>query len=144
MRYDTRYERDKEGYMFDKLIFELSSLGRKGVSVPEEKLCEKSYDIPDELKRKEEIGLPQVTESDVIRHFTHLSKKNFSVDTGFYPLGSCSMKYNPKINEEIARRNEFADLHPYSPVNDQGALRLMYELQGYLSEITGMDKFTLQ
>ncbi len=89
--------------------------------------------------------LPEVSELDVVRHFTRLSQKNFSVDTHFYPLGSCTMKYNPKINEEIAGFPGFTDIHPYQPESTvQGALGLMFKLEQILCELTGMERFTLQ
>ena len=101
--------------------------------------------IPTNLLRKELIGFPQLSEVDVVRHFTRLSQWNYGVDSGFYPLGSCTMKYNPKVNEEVARMKGFAHVHPYTPQETcQGILKLMYELETYLTEITGMDQATLQ
>jgi len=101
--------------------------------------------LPDKLKRKSEPRLPEVYEVDVIRHYTNLSNKNFGVDTGFYPLGSCTMKYNPKINEDMASLEGFAALHPYQNEEQvQGSLGLMYDLGEKLSEITGMAGYTLQ
>ena len=97
--------------------------------------------IPSHLLRKELEGFPQLSEVDVVRHFTRLSQWNYGVDSGFYPLGSCTMKYNPKVNEEIARMRGFSHLHPYTPEDlCSGILRLMYELEGFLAEITGMDR----
>jgi glycine dehydrogenase subunit 2 len=94
---------------------------------------------------REELNLPELSEIDVIRHYTALSQQNFGVDSGFYPLGSCTMKYNPKINEVIASLPVFKNAHPYQPEElSQGALKLMYELTEYLCEITGMDTFSLQ
>jgi len=124
-----------------KLIFEKSIAGRKGVSLPELDV-EKKEVIPQALLR-ENNNLPELSEVDVIRHFTELSRKNFGVDNGFYPLGSCTMKYNPKINEDVSRLAGFVSLHPYNKFN-QGALELMYELGEDLKEITGMDGVTLQ
>ncbi len=93
----------------------------------------------------EELNLPEVSEVDIIRHYTNLSNKNFGVDTGFYPLGSCTMKYNPKINEDMANLDGFKNIHPLQPEETvQGALKLMYELDKALCEISGMDKMTLQ
>ncbi|MDP9750953.1 glycine dehydrogenase subunit 2 [Thermoanaerobacter thermohydrosulfuricus] len=132
---------------YNKLIFELSKEGRKAYTLPKLDVEEKTLEeiLPEQMIRKEEIELPEVSEVDIIRHYTLLSNKNYGVDTGFYPLGSCTMKYNPKINEDMASLTGFTALHPYQPVETvQGALKLMYELENMLSEITGMDKFTLQ
>lgn len=129
---------------YDKLIFEISSLGKKGYQLPRCDVQEKTV-IPEHLKRESELDLPQVTEPEVVRHYTQLSMKNYGLDAGFYPLGSCTMKYNPKVNEDAAAMTGFKDLHPYQPESTvQGALQLMYELDGMLSEITGMEKFSLQ
>jgi len=129
------------------LIFEKSSPGRTGYSLPE-------LDVPDipladmmpgDMIDQEGKHLPEVSELEVIRHYTKLSQKNFSVDTHFYPLGSCTMKYNPKINEEVAALPGFTDLHPYqSEGSIQGALELLYSLEQFFCELTGMDRFTLQ
>lgn len=101
-------------------------------------------ELPDNVKRKQ-LPLPNLSEIDVVRHFTKLSRMNFGIDVGTYPLGSCTMKYNPKVNEDIARLESFVDLHPYSPENCvQGTLQLMYELEEYLKILTGMDDFSLQ
>ncbi len=131
----------------EALIFDKSRPGHKAYFLPEssiEKLDKKKI-IPSHLIRKIEADLPEVSEIDVVRHFTHLSSKNFGVDTGFYPLGSCTMKYNPKLNENTARLPGFSWLHPYQPVETvQGALQLMYLLQISLAEILGMGKVTLQ
>ncbi|ADH60110.1 Glycine cleavage system P-protein-like protein [Thermoanaerobacter mathranii subsp. mathranii str. A3] len=132
---------------YNKLIFELSKKERKAYTFPKLDVEEKTLEeiLPEQMIRKEEIELPEVSEVDIIRHYTLLSNKNYGVDTGFYPLGSCTMKYNPKINEDMASLTGFTALHPYQPVETvQGALKLMYELENMLSEITGMDKFTLQ
>jgi glycine dehydrogenase subunit 2 len=94
---------------------------------------------------REELNLPEVSQIDVIRHFTHLSSLNYGVDTGFYPLGSCTMKYNPKIDEEIAANPDFAHLHPLQDEDDaQGMLQVLFDMQQYLAEISGMDAVTLQ
>ncbi len=96
-------------------------------------------ELPENVKRKQ-LPLPNLSEIDVVRHFTRLSRMNFGIDVGTYPLGSCTMKYNPKVNEDIARLESFVDLHPYSPENCvQGTLQLMYELEEYLKILTGMD-----
>ena len=101
-------------------------------------------DLPRELIRKE-LPLPNVSEIDVIRHYSNMSRKNFGIDIGFYPLGSCTMKYNPKINEDIARLEGFMQLHPLSPQSCiQGSLQLMWELGEYFKNVTGMDAFSLQ
>lgn len=132
---------------YDKVIFELSSEGRKGyrlpdLDVPEVELSEL---LPKNLLREDEIDLPEVSEVDVVRHYTALSNKNYTVDNGFYPLGSCTMKYNPKINEDIAALSGFSKIHPLQDENiSQGALELMYDLKTRLCEITGLYDFTLQ
>ncbi|WP_409346967.1 aminomethyl-transferring glycine dehydrogenase subunit GcvPB [Paenibacillus sp. MBLB4367] len=129
------------------LIFELSQPGRVGYALPECDVPEQNIDslIPASLRRKEPAELPEVCEVDVIRHYTALSRRNFGIDNGFYPLGSCTMKYNPKINEDVARYAGFAKIHPYQPESSiQGALELLYSLQQDLQEVTGMDKVTLQ
>ena len=101
--------------------------------------------IPQEFRRKKEADFPELSELDVVRHFTNLSKQNFCVDANFYPLGSCTMKYNPKALDSMAASTSFSLLHPYQDEDDaQGALKVLYETQGFLSEITGMDEFTLQ
>jgi glycine dehydrogenase subunit 2 len=133
--------------MHEPLIFEKSSEKRKGVSVPKSDCPEINPRdvILKEFVRDDIKGFPEVSEIDVVRHFTRLSQWNFGVDTGFYPLGSCTMKYNPKINEDIAKLHGFSMLHPYEPEElIQGALQLMYELKGFLAEISGMDAVTLQ
>lgn len=132
---------------YGKLIFELSRQGRKGYSLPKavDGADEKSLDtLPAELMRKSRPELPEVDEPTVVRHYTNMSNNNFGVDTGFYPLGSCTMKYNPKINEEIAADRTIASLHPMQPdYTAQGALELYYTLQQSLAEIGGMSEFTL-
>lgn len=129
------------------LIFELSREGRKGYSLPKFDVPEVfvSELIPAEFLRQESPELPELSELDIMRHYTELSNRNHGVDTGFYPLGSCTMKYNPKVNEAVCRMDGFAHLHPYQPEEStQGALELLYELQDSLKEITGMDEVTLQ
>ena len=129
---------------YDKLIFDLSKEGRQGYSLPSNKWETSVSEIPAGLQRASEPALPQVSELDVVRHYTNLSQMNFGVDSGFYPLGSCTMKYNPKINEEIAAMPAFAGIHPLQPTETiQGVLRLYKELAHSLSEITGMAEFTL-
>ena len=130
-----------------KLIFELSRPSRRAFSLPETEIPQKSSAelFNRRSLRKIDARLPEVSELDVVRHFTELSNRNFGVDTGFYPLGSCTMKYNPKINEKVASFEGFTDLHPHQPAESvQGALELMYNLEKYLAEITGMDYISLQ
>jgi glycine dehydrogenase subunit 2 len=132
---------------YDQLIFEISKEGRKGFRLPGCKVEGINLDemIPADMRRKSDIDLPEVSEPQVVRHYTRLSNKNFGVDTGFYPLGSCTMKYNPKINEDMAANPKFSALHPLQEVETvQGALELMHNLSGMLSEIGGMDAFSLQ
>ncbi|MEH7124503.1 aminomethyl-transferring glycine dehydrogenase subunit GcvPB [Bacillus sp. JJ1773] len=129
------------------LIFELSNPGRIGYSLPEMDVPETDINelIPAGYLREELAELPEVSELDIMRHYTALSTRNHGVDSGFYPLGSCTMKYNPKINENVARYAGFAHLHPLQDESSvQGALELMYDLQEHLIEITGMDQVTLQ
>ncbi|MBI1912373.1 MAG: aminomethyl-transferring glycine dehydrogenase subunit GcvPB [Deltaproteobacteria bacterium] len=133
--------------MEEGLIFEKSSKGRTGVEPASFDVPEASAEalIPKNLLRDDIEGFPDVAEIDAVRHYTRLSQWNFGVDTGFYPLGSCTMKYNPKVNEDMARLPGLSMLHPYQPEElSQGALKLMYELEGFLAEISGMDAITLQ
>ncbi|MFH7819309.1 aminomethyl-transferring glycine dehydrogenase subunit GcvPB [Neobacillus thermocopriae] len=130
-----------------KLIFEISTPGRVGYSLPEMDVPEIDVNslLPEGYLREEEPMLPEVSELDIMRHYTALSRRNHGVDSGFYPLGSCTMKYNPKINENVARYNGFAHIHPLQDESSvQGALELLYDLQQHLKEITGMDEVTLQ
>ncbi|MBW6464926.1 MAG: aminomethyl-transferring glycine dehydrogenase subunit GcvPB [Brevefilum sp.] len=127
--------------MTEQTIYELSQPGRKGFAFPEPDVP--STPLPQEFER-ESVRLPELSELDVIRHFTNLSHLNHSVDGGFYPLGSCTMKYNPKINEAVARLPGLANTHPLQPiVSVQGNLYLMYQLQEWLQEISGFDKVCL-
>lgn len=130
---------------YGTLIFELSKPGRKGYSLPKNELSDYSIaQLPENLLRQEAPVLPEVDELTVVRHYTNMSNNNFGVDTGFYPLGSCTMKYNPKINEEMAAHPQFTALHPLQNVETvQGALSAYYQLQRSLSEIAGMAEFTL-
>ncbi|MBQ0137712.1 MAG: aminomethyl-transferring glycine dehydrogenase subunit GcvPB [Kurthia sp.] len=129
------------------LVFEISKEGRTAYSltpldVPEVDLTEL---LPASMIREEKAELPELSELDLMRHYTALSNRNHGVDSGFYPLGSCTMKYNPKINESVARFPGFANIHPLQAEETvQGALELMYDLQQHLVEITGMDEVTLQ
>ncbi|MBF0709237.1 aminomethyl-transferring glycine dehydrogenase subunit GcvPB [Alkalihalobacillus hwajinpoensis] len=129
------------------LIFELSEPGRISYSLPELDVPDMDLDqwLPEEFNRKTEPELPEVSELQLMRHYTALSKRNHGVDSGFYPLGSCTMKYNPKINEDVARYPGFAFIHPLQEEEGvQGALEMMYNLQENLVAVTGMDEVTLQ
>lgn len=129
---------------YGKIIFELSKKYRRGASIPKNGCTDAMAAIPQNLKREKLPDLPEVDEPTVVRHYTNMSNNNFGVDTGFYPLGSCTMKYNPKINEEVCSLPGFARLHPYQPVETaQGALEAYWTLQRMLSEIGGMYEFTL-
>jgi glycine dehydrogenase subunit 2 len=130
-----------------QLIFEMSVPGRTAYTLPECDVPEEALQelVPGNLLRETPLEFPEVSELDLVRHFTELSRRNHGVESGFYPLGSCTMKYNPKRNEWAARLPGFANIHPYQPVETvQGALELMYHLQTYLAEITGMDQVSLQ
>lgn len=129
------------------LLFENSSPGRRGYRFPESDVPKVAVDdvVPQNFLRKEPAHLPEVSEVEVVRHFTLLSRRNHGVDVGFYPLGSCTMKYNPKVNEDMAALPGFSQIHPYQPEETvQGALQLMYELGRDLSEIAGLHETTLQ
>jgi glycine dehydrogenase subunit 2 len=143
------------------LIFELSRPGRTAYSLPSSDILvpgeggevkaqkgagqETDSLLPDRFRRKTDAELPEVSEVDVVRHFTELSRMNHGVDNGFYPLGSCTMKYNPKINEDTAGLEGFTAVHPYQDQDTvQGCIRILFEMDKMLSEITGMDRFTLQ
>ncbi|MBL0059262.1 MAG: aminomethyl-transferring glycine dehydrogenase subunit GcvPB [Elusimicrobia bacterium] len=131
----------------EPLSFEKSAPGRKGLPWP---VCDVPFvpvekQIPANLLRKEPAKLPELSEPQVVRHFTRLSHLNFSIDTNFYPLGSCTMKHNPKVNDRIVQIPDFAGLHPLRPHElSQGILEILYEVERWLSEICGMDAFTLQ
>ncbi len=128
--------------MSEPTIYEISSPGRIGVSFPQPDVP--IFPLPSGLLR-DDLPLPELSEIDVVRHFTHLSKLNYCVDDGLYPLGSCTMKYNPKVNEEIARLPGFAHSHPLQPIETvQGNLVLMYLLQEWLKEISGFDAVSLE
>ncbi len=133
--------------MSEELIFEISVPGKTGclpppLDIPREDI---SWMIPPGMAALSPPPLPEVSEPELVRHFTRLSRLNYGVDSGSYPLGSCTMKYNPKVNERAARLPGFTDIHPYQPRETiQGALRLMHELEAFLCEITGMDRFSLQ
>jgi len=132
--------------MDEPLIGKIGSAGREAFSLPEldvplEEIAEL---IPKDLLRQD-LNLPELSELEVVRHFTHLSQRNFGVDTGFYPLGSCTMKYNPKINEDVAALDGFTNIHPYQPAEEvQGMLELLYNFEKYLCALFGYDAFTFQ
>ncbi len=129
---------------YDKLVFELSKSGRVGYSLPVSRYPAAPA-LPSALSRKTPLVLPQVSEPEVVRHYTMLSQMNFGVDTGFYPLGSCTMKYNPKINEEIAAMKGFQGLHPLMSDSMVPGARKVYEaMNSFLAEITGLAEFTFQ
>ena len=129
--------------LYGNLIFELSKEGRRGYSLPRNNFGD--YEIPKELCRAEEAALPECDELTVVRHYTNLSNNNFGVDTGFYPLGSCTMKYNPKINEEMAALPQFQNLHPLQPEHTVvGARALVILLEKSLCALTGLDHFTFK
>ncbi|MDX6521043.1 MAG: glycine dehydrogenase subunit 2, partial [Gaiellales bacterium] len=126
-----------------KLIYERSQAGRRASAVPDPEVAPAS--IPEALRRSSPPRLPELAEPELVRHFTELSTRNFGIDTGFYPLGSCTMKYNPRINERLVGLPGFANLHPL--VEDdaaQGTLELEWHLQEILREVTGLDAVSLQ
>jgi glycine dehydrogenase subunit 2 len=127
------------------LIFELSHPGRLGYDVPEVTAGVKPAVLPENVRRKSAPRLPEVSENTVMRHYTNLSVRNHHIERDFYPLGSCTMKYNPRMNEEVAAMPGFASLHPLQPaVTCQGALEVEWNLAQALAEISGMDAVTLQ
>ena len=129
--------------LYGNLIFELSQKGRSGYSLPKNQYGD--YEVPASMRRKEDAELPECDEMTVVRHYTNLSANNFGVDNGFYPLGSCTMKYNPKINEEVAALPQFAGLHPLQPAETtQGAEEVCKQLCKSLCELTGLYAFTLK
>ncbi|MCM1067669.1 MAG: aminomethyl-transferring glycine dehydrogenase subunit GcvPB [Muribaculaceae bacterium] len=131
--------------LYSPLIFELSCSGRSAYSLPDYRYSHPQViDLPADLLRSDSPALPEVDEPTVVRHYTNSSNNNFGVDTGFYPLGSCTMKYNPKVNEAMVARAGIAPLHPaQAPSSVQGALRVYRTLEKYLAEIGGMEEFTL-
>ncbi len=127
-----------------KLIYEKSQAGRRASEIPRPEGLP-APDVPEELRRAEPPRLPELAEPEVLRHFTELSTRNFGIDTGFYPLGSCTMKYNPRVNERVVALPGFRDLHPLQEEDGaQGALELMWRLQEILAEVTGLDAVSLQ
>ncbi len=130
-----------------KLLFELTKDSQKGHYIPDCQVstCEAEYFVPAKYLRKTKIRIPQLSEPEVMRHFVELSNKNHHVDKGFYPLGSCTMKYNPKINEKLSRLSGISDLHPLQPEQlSQSGLQIMYELSDCLCKISGMEAVSLQ
>ena len=131
-----------------QLIFEKSTPGRRAITLDELDVPE--VDLPTELCRPEPAALPEASELDVVRHFTNLSRRNFGIDTHFYPLGSCTMKYNPKMAEAVASEQGFAGLHPHLSSTPslwpqcQGAFELMHKTEHWLAEISGMADVSLQ
>ena len=130
---------------YGKLIFELSKEGRQGYSLPKNECAEYSLcNLGENLLREKTPAFPECDELTVVRHYTNMSNNNFGVDTGYYPLGSCTMKYNPKINEEVSNLPQFTGLHPLQDASTvQGALEVYYNLQKSLSELSGLSEFTL-
>ena len=127
----------------EPLLFERSRAGRLGCALDRLDVPERTPEqvLPESLLRDDVPELPELSEVEVIRHFTRLSTWNASVDLGLYPLGSCTMKYNPKLNEKVARLPGFAQLHPLQPAAlAQGVLHLVHQLESYLAEISGMDR----
>ncbi|OAT85730.1 aminomethyl-transferring glycine dehydrogenase subunit GcvPB [Desulfotomaculum copahuensis] len=128
-----------------KLIFELGAPGRQAISLPESDVPQAELSIPAAARRQQPPAFPEVSEIELVRHFTALSNMNHGVDTDFYPLGSCTMKYNPKVDEAVAALPGFTEIHPYLPEElVQGALQLIYEMEKYLAEIDGMQRVTMQ
>ena len=129
------------------IIFTKSKKDVRGIQIPKTEIpsLNPSEIIDKNLLRENAARLPELTEPEVIRHFTNLSVKNHHVDKDFYPLGSCTMKYNPKINDKLASHDKIVSLHPdENEKNIQGALKILYELEGFLSKMTGMSRYTLQ
>jgi len=136
-----------EDLMTEPLLFEISMKNRTGFTIPKLDVPKKPLDniLPSDVCRSEEPDLPEISESDVIRHFIHLSNFNHHVDKGFYPLGSCTMKYNPKINDKLSSLPGFTEIHPFQNDEDiYGAIQIMGELGEYLKTISALDGITLQ
>jgi glycine cleavage system P protein (glycine dehydrogenase) subunit 2 len=135
---ETAQQRDRA-----RTIYEKSVEGRRAFVAPE--LDVPTHELPEQFRRAEPPRLPEIAEPEIVRHYNRLSKRNFDLDTGFYPLGSCTMKHNPKLHERVAALPGNARLHPFqSPQRAQGALQLMYELQGALGEVAGLPHVSLQ
>ncbi|MBT5618061.1 MAG: aminomethyl-transferring glycine dehydrogenase subunit GcvPB, partial [Euryarchaeota archaeon] len=126
-------------------LFEHNGAPGKGYSQPAPLLPESAISVPDSLTRKQAPRWPRISEPEMVRHYTWLSKRNFGIDTGFYPLGSCTMKHNPRVNEVIAQLPGIADIHPHQPEHHlQGLLSIYHEMQHMLEICAGMDQVTLQ
>src|SRR4029453_8184670 len=139
-----RDRRARGGAGVVKLIFERSREGGRAATLPKPAGVAK-VQVPEDLRRRKSPRLPEIPENEIVRHFTKLTTRNFGIDTGFYPLGSCTMKYNPRVNERVAALPGFRDLHPLQDEEaSQGALELMVELQEILAEVTGLDAVSLQ
>ncbi len=138
------YEPKTQASRLEPTLFELSRAGRRGYTIPPSDVLSATHLLPENLVRTEPLQIPELTEPIVVRHFTRLSQLNICIDSQFYPLGSCTMKYNPKINDEAAADPGFVNLHPLQRATDcQGALELMVSLQEMLCQFAGMDAFTL-
>ncbi len=139
---------DKEtAFAKEPLVFEKGSAGRTAVKLPETREDEAQLrkSLPPSMVRTSLEGLPEISQVELVRHYTRLSQWNYGLDTGFYPLGSCTMKYNPKLHEDVVKLEGFSFAHPLQPDEfSQGNLQILYELEQYLSQITGMDRVTLQ
>jgi glycine dehydrogenase subunit 2 len=137
---ETAQQRDRA-----RTIFEKSQPGRRAFVAPELDVPKRDGLLPERLRRTEPARLPEISEPEIVRHYNRLSKRNFDLDTGFYPLGSCTMKHNPKLHERVAALPGNARLHPLqAPARAQGALRLMWELQAALAEVAGLPHVSLQ
>src|SRR5437588_12351654 len=133
--------------MSEPLLFELGRADHPAPRLPASGVAERPLDslVPAELRRRSAPPIPSLSEPEVARHFGRLGRLNFNLHTGLYPLGSCTMKYNPTVDEALARLEDFAELHPYHPADQaQGALRLMWELEQALIALTGMSRMSLQ
>src|SRR5262245_39841572 len=143
----TKQEFSMRNTRATQLVFELSKSGRRGARLPASDVPDRPLDelMPAAFRAEKLPPLPEVTEPEVVRHFSNLSTLNMSVDTHFYPLGSCTMKHNPKRNERLANLPGIVDLHPYQPEDTlQGLLQLLFELQEMLAEISGLPCLSLQ
>ncbi len=126
-----------------KLLFEKSRAGRRASSLPQPDVA--PAEVPEHLRRAAPPLLPELAEPEVVRHFSELATRTFGIDTGFYPLGSCTMKHNPRVNERVVALPGFRDLHPHQEDDGaQGALELMWRLQEILAEVCGLDAVSLQ